>query len=372
MEDKEDIEDIEDIEDTESEEFDLNSVYTTNLPEILKQMNISVAVSTYQSGKVILLRNDDDKINTHFRNFNRPMGVAVKPDRISIGCLNTIENYQNIPALIDKIEGSEKYDACYVPRNSQVTGAIDIHDMAWGENNKLWFVNTKFSCLCTLDTEFSFSPQWRPSFVTGLGPEDRCHLNGLCIINGKPKYVTALGETDEPNEWRENKRDGGILVDVEKNEVLMRGLSMPHSPRWYDNQLWMLESGHGTLVKIDTKTLKKTTIAELPGFTRGLDFIGPLAFIGLSQVRETATFSDFPLLEKLEERICGVYIVDIRNGQIVGFVRFEGDVEEVFAVQILHNTLFPDIIESDNEILDSCYTIPDEFLKDVDVKQMQE
>ena len=118
-----------DIEDTESEEFNLNSVYTTNLPEILKQMNISVAVSTYQSGKVILLRNDDGKINTHFRNFNRPMGIAVKPDRISIGCLNTIENYQNIPALIDKIEGSEKYDACYIPRNSQRTGAIDIHGM---------------------------------------------------------------------------------------------------------------------------------------------------------------------------------------------------------------------------------------------------
>ena len=147
---------------------------------------------------------------------------------------------------------------------------------------------------------------------------------------------------------------------------------MPHSPRWYDNQLWMLESGHGSLVKIDIKTLKKTTIAELPGFTRGLDFIGPQAFIGLSQVRETAVFSDFPLLEKLEERICGVYIVDIRNGKIVGFVRFEGDVEEIFAVQILHNTAFPDIIEQDNDILDSCYTIPDEFLKDVDVKQIKE
>jgi uncharacterized protein (TIGR03032 family) len=344
---------------------DLRSVFTSNLPEILKQLGISLAVSTYQAGKLILVRREGDKINTHFRNFNRPMGVAVKPHRMSIGCFKTVEHYHNVPALIPRIENPGPHDACYVPRISLETGSIDIHEMAWGAGGALWIVNTRFSCLCTLDTENSFHPRWRPNFVSGLSPEDRCHLNGLGMRDGKPAYVTALGVADEPNGWRVNKRDGGVLMEVSQNRILYRGLSMPHSPRWYQNRLWMLESGKGALVSFDPKTFQKQAVARMPGFTRGLDFAGPLAFVGLSQVRETATFSDFPLLEELEERICGVYVVDIRNGKVIGFIRFEGDVEEIFAVQVLHNTIFPEVLEPNDELLNTCYVLPDECLKDV-------
>lgn len=85
-----------------NQEQDLRSVFTDNLPGILKQLGISLAVSTYQAGKLILVRREGDNINTHFRNFNRPMGIAVKRDRISIGCLRTVEHYQNVPALIPR------------------------------------------------------------------------------------------------------------------------------------------------------------------------------------------------------------------------------------------------------------------------------
>jgi uncharacterized protein (TIGR03032 family) len=348
-----------------SQNQDLRSVFTSNLPGILKQAGISLAVSTYQAGKLILVRRDDDKINTHFRSFNRPMGIAFKPDRLSIGCFKTVEYYQNVPALIPRFENPRPHDACYVPRGSLETGSIDIHEMAWGAHGALWIVNTRFSCLCTLDTENSFHPRWRPGFVSGLSPEDRCHLNGLGMRDGKPAFVTALGVNDEPGGWRVNKRDGGILMEVGNNRIIRRGLSMPHSPRWYNNRLWMLESGKGTLVSFDPQTLEKREVARMPGFTRGLDFAGPLAFVGLSQVRETATFNDFPLLEELEERICGVYVCDIRTGQVIGFVRFEGDVEEIFAVQVLQNTVFPELLENNHELLNTCYVLPDECLKDV-------
>jgi len=352
-----------------AEHQDLKSVFTTNLPGILKQFNISLVVSTYQCGKLIFVRNENNTINTHFRNFNRPMGVAVKPGRISVGCLKTVITYQNIPAVINRLPNPEKHDACYVPRYAVDTGAIDIHEMAWGQNNTLWMVNTRFSCLCTLDTEYSFCPQWRPMFVSGLAPEDRCHLNGLGMVNGTPRYATALGATDVPNGWRENKRDGGILMDIARREIIHEHLSMPHSPRWYENRLWMLESGKGTLVCFDPRTGEKKEVAAMPGFTRGLDFAGPLAFVGLSQVRETATFSDFPLLEALEERICGVYVCDTRNGQTIGFIRFEGDVQEIFAVQVLWDTAFPEMLESDDELLNSCYVIPDAALREVQYGQ---
>jgi uncharacterized protein (TIGR03032 family) len=338
--------------------LDLQSVFTSNLPYIFKKLNISLIASTYQAGKVILLRNQGNKINTHFRSFQRPMGIAVKPNRLTIGCKRSIEYYHNMPAMIAKLENQDACDACYIPRLSHNTGAIDIHEMSYGSNNLLWVVNTRFSTLCTIDFDNSFVPRWHPHFISALAPEDRCHLNGLAMINGKPGIVTALGQTDTANGWRSNKKNGGVLINVPQNKILATGLSMPHSPRWYNNRLYMLESGHGTLVSFDPRTLEKTVVARFPGFTRGLDFAGPLAFVGLSKVRETATFSDFPLLEELKERVCGVYVCNIQTGEIVGLVRFEGDVEEIFAVQVLQNQAFPEMLEPTDELIDSTYELP--------------
>jgi uncharacterized protein (TIGR03032 family) len=341
----------------------LRSVFTSNLPDLLHQLEISLAVSTYQAGKVILVRAEGDGINTHFRNFHKPMGITADQNRLTIGGQNTVWYYRNMPSLAGKLEPAGKHDAAYLPRQIHVTGDIDIHELAWGEDG-LWVVNTKFCCLCKLDPDHSFNPIWRPHFVSKLAPEDRCHLNGLAIVEGVPKYVTALGETDTPGGWRENKRDGGILMDVESNQVIVRGLSMPHSPRYYQDKLWFLESGVGGIGWIDLERESWETMAQLPGFTRGLTFVGPLAFVGLSQVRESAVFSDFPLVEKLQERICGVWVVDTRNGETVAFLRFEEGVQEIFAVQVLP-ARYPDILEGGHPRLNDSYVIPDDALADV-------
>ena len=148
--------------------------------------------------------------------------------------------------------------------------------------------------------------------------------------DGRPRYVTALGETDTAGGWRANKARGGILMDIETNEILLRGLSMPHSPRLYQRKLWVLESGEGSLAVVDLAQRTWQTVAQVPGFTRGIDFVGPLAFIGLSQVRESAVFSGIPLVERLSERTCGVWVVHIETGQTVGFLRFDAGVQEIF------------------------------------------
>ena len=222
-----------------------------------------------------------------------------------------------------------------------------------------------FCCLCTLDDDHSFYPRWRPHFVSALAPQDRCHLNGLAMVDGRPQYVTALGQTDSPGGWRENKKDGGILMDVPNNQVLLRQLSMPHSPRWYQDKLWFLESGEGSLALANPQQGTWQTIIKLPGFTRGIDFIGPLAFIGLSQVRESAVFSGIPLVERLEERICGVWVVNIQTAQTIAFLRFEEGVQEIFAVQILRGTHFPEMLPWGDKHLANSYVIPDEALVDV-------
>ena len=343
------------------EDAPLRSVHTTNFPAILKQLGISLVVSTYQAGKLIVVRADGANLNTHFRVFDKPMGMAATRERIALGTTYRLWELRNIPAVAQKLAPPDKHDACYLPRAMHVTGDIDIHEMAWAGED-LWFVNTRFSCLCTLRVDCSFVPRWRPPFISAYDLTDRCHLNGLAVRDERPKYVTALGETDRPSGWRDRKADGGILMDIETNEILLRGLSMPHSPRWYNGKLWLLESGKGSLSWVDWQQGSPVAIAQLPGFTRGLDFYGNLAFVGLSQVRESAVFSGIPLTKTLVERICGVWVVDIRNGNILAFLRFEEAVQEIFAISVLPGIRFPEVIDWDEALLASSYTIPDEAL----------
>ncbi len=245
-----------------------------------------------------------------------------------------------------------------------MSGEIDIHELGLGKK-ELWAVNTRFSCLCTIDYDHSFVPRWRPSFITSYSTEDRCHLNGLAMVNGQPKYVTALGETDHARGWRDNKAFGGILMDVDTKQVLLRGLSMPHSPRWYRDTLWFLESGYGALCTFNKKTGEKKIIATMPGFTRGLDFYGPLAFIGLSQVRETASFSGIPITEMDIERTSGLYVINIETGETVAFLRFNRQLQEVFAVSVLSGNQWPELLGRDDETVGGAYALPNDALREI-------
>lgn len=354
----------------------LRSVHTSNLPEILDHFGISLMVSTYQAGRLVMLRAQNGVLNTHFRSFDKPMGLAVGDNRLAVGAATSIWEFHNLPAVCQKLDAekegeppsTEKHDACFLPRTTHWTGDIQIHEMAWvgqGNEAELWFVNTRFSCLCRRSNIYCFEPVWRPSFVTSYVPGDCCHLNGLGLRDGRPRYVTALGQTDEPAGWRENKKDGGILIDIDSGEVVVRGLSMPHSPRWYNNRLWLLESGTGGFGWVDLQSGKYESITSLPGFTRGLTFAGPLAFIGLSQVRESAVFGGVPIAERaLEERTCGVWVVNIESGETVGFVKFEDAVQEIFAVETT-NARYPELVNEDRELLAGSFELPDEALAEV-------
>ncbi len=288
--------------------------------------------------------------------------------------------------MAPKLEPSGKHDACYLPRGSLTTGNIQIHEIAWGETGgqkleagneeelELWFVNTRFSCLCTStrDVRYSFVPRWRPPFISAVAPEDRCHLNGLGMEGGQPRLVTALGTSDDPGGWRPHKRNGGVLIDVPSSEIITRGLSMPHSPRSHDRRLWVLNSGTGGFGVVDPHTGKYEGITELPGFTRGLDFCGRYALIGLSQVRESAIFSGIQIAERpLDERSCGVWVVDIVTGETVAFVKFEDGVQEIFAVQVLEGRRYPDLINDDHVRIADSFVLPDEPLDSVPADYVQ-
>jgi uncharacterized protein (TIGR03032 family) len=355
----------------------LRAAHTPNFPALLRQLGASLLVTTYQAGRLVMVRDEGDHLNTHFRGFKAPMGLALAEGgaRLAIGTPLQVWEFRDVPDVAHRLEPAGTHDACFLPRSSHVTGNVLIHEMAYGAgdvgrfskpSHELWIVNTRFSCLATLDAEASFTPRWRPPFVTELEPSDRCHLNGLAMVDGKPKYVTALGETNEMVGWRPNKARGGILMDVDSGEIFCRGLSMPHSPRWYAGRLWVCESGSGTLGTVDLNTERYAAVATVPGFTRGLDFAGNLAFVGLSQVRESAVFSGIPITERLapEERICGVCVVDLRSGETVALFKFQTGVQEIFAVAVLARR-FPDLINDDEQLLESSFVVPTECLGEV-------
>lgn len=352
----------------------LRSVHTTSFPQMLAQLGASLFVTTYQAGKLVILRNDGGVLNTHFRNLNKPMGLALDGGRLAVGCHIDIWEYHNVPAVCAKLDESDEYptasakhDACFLPRRSHCTGDVQIHEMAWADG-ELVFVNTAFSCLATRSDENSFEPIWRPRFVGQLVPGDCCHLNGLAIRDGRVRYVTALGDQDIPGSWRDNKRDGGLLIDIDTNDIVARGLSMPHSPRWYGDRLWLLESGNGTIGTVDLATGNYASIAQLPGFTRGLSFLGQLAFVGLSQVRESAVFSGIPLVDRwklAEERTCGVWMLNMETGETIGFCKFEEGVQEIFSVEIVPNIRCPDLVNHDTQLIGQSYVLGDAALKDV-------
>lgn len=344
----------------------LRSVHTSTFPAILDQLGSSLLVTTYQAGKLVMLRSDGGVINTHFRAFNKPMGLAVGRGRLAIGASVDVWEFRNVPAVTAKLKPPGQHDACYLPRAAHVTGDVQIHEMAY-VGDELWFVNTRFSCLATHDPDHSFAPVWRPKFISQLTPDDRCHLNGIGLMNGRPQWVTALGETNAAGGWRENKKSGGILIDIDSHEIVARGLSMPHSPRWHAGRLWLLESGTGSLGHVDLATGRYEPIVHLDGFTRGLEMVGNLAFIGLSQVRETAVFSGIQITERLQEteRTCGVWVVDIERGQVLAFLKFEEAVQEIFAVALLPGMRYPDLINDDAELIGSSFVLPDDALRDV-------
>ena len=333
------------------------SVSTDTFWRTLEQLGSSLLISTYQTNRLVCARARTDGLNTHFRSYDKPMGIAVAPGRIAVGTRTEVWELRDMPEAAVKLEPPGSHDACYLPRSRHVTGDIAVHDLAFA-GGELWLVATTFSCLATLDAVHSFVPRWTPPFITLLAPEDRCHLNGLAIRDDRPAYVTALGASDEPGGWRQGKAAGGIVIEIATSEVAIAGLSMPHSPRWHQDRLWLLESGRGTLSVADLGAGTVETVAELPGFTRGLAFAGEIAFVGLSQIRESATFGELPLTQRLADRQSGVWMVDLRSGQIAGFLRFEELVQEIFDVAVLPGQRFPEIAEPAGAVTAHSYALP--------------
>ena len=319
--------------------------HSDSLPGLLRRAGCSLLVSTYQAGQLVAVGVADDQLTFAFRRFDRAMGVAVAADRIAVAGKDQVWSLRDSSDIAAALGPRGRYDRCWLPRTSTVTGAIQCHEVAWGTDAdgapQLWIVNTLFSCLAGIDPRYSFVPRWQPPFVSALAAQDRCHLNGLAIRDGSPAYVTVFARTDAPRGWRELPTDSGAVLDVASREVVTTGLTMPHSPRWYRGDLYVLNSGLGRLERVDLATGRREAVAAVPGYARGLAMHDGLAFVGLSRIRETVVFGGVPIAEYHDQLKCGVGVIELATGATVATLEFASAVEEIFDVQTVPGARCP-------------------------------
>ncbi len=325
--------------------------------EWLEREQISIGFTTYQTNRLMLVgRKANGRLAINERLFDKPMGLYAQGESLYMSTRYQVWRFDN---HLRNGETYQEADRLYVPSLSYTTGSLNVHDLVLGRDGRPIFINTDFSCLATIEAGYSFAPIWQPPFITKLVAEDRCHLNGLAMVDGEPAYVTACSMTDSAAGWRSHRNDGGIVMHIPSNEVVVGGLSMPHSPRWYQGKLWILNAGTGELGYVDDS--KFVPIAFCQGFVRGLAFCGDLAIVGLSKLR-SASFSGLVLEERLlaegKTAECGLMAINIHSGEIVHSLFLDKPIEELFDVVVLPNVARPMSLGFQDEDIERLVTFP--------------
>ncbi|MBU2583134.1 MAG: TIGR03032 family protein [Alphaproteobacteria bacterium] len=330
-----------------AETFALSS--SRHFPNWLAGSGASIAFTTYQGSKLFMVGvKPDGRLSVFERTFTRCMGLGVSSDGRALALATQVQIYRFDNLLADGGADAGGFDAVFSPHASWITGDVDAHDVGFGPDGRPVFVNTLFSCIAAVSDGHSFRPLWTPPFVSRLAAEDRCHLNGMALRDGAPTHATAVSRSDVGDGWRDKRRDGGVLIDVASGAVVIEGLSMPHSPRWHEGRLWLLNSGTGELGWVDLAAGRFEPVAFCPGYARGLAFLGNHAIVGLSLPRDNRTFSGLPLDEALTQRDaearCGLAVIDLTTGDMREWVRIEGVVRELYDVAVLPGIRRPSVI----------------------------
>ncbi|GAB5495016.1 MAG: TIGR03032 family protein [Phycisphaerales bacterium] len=322
----------------------------------LSQYKVSLGFTTYQAGKLFLVGlQPDGRLSIYERTFNRCMGLCVSPDAQTLWMTSLYQLWRFENYLPPGVTTQDGYDRLYVPVTGHTTGDIDLHDIHLDASGNPNFCVTLFNCLGAVSETHSFRPTWRPPFISGLVPEDRCHLNGLAVdpTTQEPAYVTMVGQSDVSDGWRDKRENGGLLMDIASEEIVGEGLSMPHSPRVhpdYPGRVWLLNAGTGYFGYIDTTSSDRSfvEVAFCPGFTRGLSFVGRYALVGMSAAREDRTFQGLPLDANLSakgaEPRCAIHVINLDTGATEHWIRIEGVVRELYDVVALHGVTRPQML----------------------------
>lgn len=328
----------------------------------LQRCEISLAFTTYRANRLLFLGTDaadSPQLKLHERLFDRPMGLFVDGESLWMAARCQLWRLDNLLAPGQLHEGG---DRLYVPAASFTTGDVNAHEIVLRQDGQPIFVNTAFSCLATVAPLCSFAPIWTPPFITKMAGDDRCHLNGIALKDGLPTWATACGGSGDPSSWRNQRNGGGVMIHIPSGELAATGLTMPHSPRWHDGKLWLLNSGTGELGWIEHGQFQ--ALCFLPGFVRGLTFAAGCAVVGLSKLR-SPQFTGLPLEERLNVEgkpggCCGLRVVDLATGEIAHSLDLPEPIDELFDVAVLPGVRQPRALGLQGEEIDCLVKISDQ------------
>jgi uncharacterized protein (TIGR03032 family) len=297
----------------------------------------------------LLGRDEDDEAWIVYRGYNKAMGLDhVDTQTLYVATHHHLWRFENVVPVGEVSD--DGYDRVYVPLHASATGYINAHDVCMQSSGELVMVNSRFNCLCEPGAGHSnFGPTWWPPFLPGPVPSDRCHLNGLAMRDGKPAFVTLVSESTRADGWHGHRDAGGVVYDVATSEVVATGMSMPHSPRWHNGRLWVTNAGCGEFGYIDLDMGRFEAVITLPGFVRGVRPVGHYAIVATSKPRHGSVNSGLPLDHVLEKAgihpVMGLFVVDLRSGQVCEFLTVErADLREVFEVIVLPGVRRPKIL----------------------------
>ena len=323
--------------------------YHPQFPELLHRLHVTLAVSTYQAGKLVFLSAPDEhRIVQLPRTFEKAMGIAEHPatGQLALACRHEIITFTPSAELAQHYpKAPGRYDALYLPRLTYHTGPLDVHDLSYGTDGQIFGVNTLFSCLMTVDGQHNFVPYWQPDFITELAAEDRCHLNGMALEHGRPRYVTAFNRGNTRQSWRDRVTETGVLLDVTDQRVVAEGLAMPHTPRLFNDQLYVLLSARGEVVRIDRHTGAGSVVAHLGGFLRGMTLVGDYLFVGRSKLRKnSSTFAHLDVPDALNR--ASIVAVHLPTGSVAGEITWSASLDEIYDVHALVGKRRPNILNT--------------------------
>ncbi|CUH82676.1 TIGR03032 family protein [Tropicibacter naphthalenivorans] len=314
-----------------------------NFTSWLANCGISLAFTAYEVGRLMLLGHTrDGRVSLYERHYPRCMGLHATSSGFYMGGIAHIWRFQDFGP---DYAGKGGYDAAFLPVQTWTVGDLDIHDVTLDGNGAPIFASTNFNCIAGLSETASFRPIWKPPFIDRLVYEDRCHLNGLTCAPDGALFATAFSKTNSLEGWRNVGTGQGVIFNVSAGEDLAQGLTMPHSPRVQGEHVYFLESGTGLLKRAKISNGSVDEIALIPGYCRGLSFLGGYAIVASSTEREGRSFDGLPLSETLAKSQqpprCGLFIVNLSTGAIEHYFQISGEVSQIFDVCVIQGCTQP-------------------------------
>ena len=274
----------------------LKQTFTNNLVTILSRHNISVAICSNQNDFIASIFSYKSSVYADTLHIKKPQSLTFNDGYIAI----TADGKSHI-------SNGKQNDLFLQFSNlsSHTINETNPHDLKITADKQLYFLNTQYSSISTIGLFSEFKNVWKPSFISEYEPETRCFLNGFAFRDDVPRYATSLSQSNTKDGWNASLENSGVLIDIE-NDTILEGLCCPNSPRWYNDNLYFLDSGRGKLCRVDfngdDSTLENASVVDvgnIPSFGRGLDFVGNLAFIGISPVRRTQDTERLPIVQSI-------------------------------------------------------------------------